>query len=159
MPVVNKSVRTSLLGLDVGARRIGVALASLEARLPRPLVTLSWDDNFFPALEQIIEAEAVGVLVVGLPRGLQGQHTAQTRAVESFTEELRQRISLPIYMQDEALTSKQAETELQGRGKTYNRAAIDALAATYILGDFLTEHREFGLPGQREQQEQREQHA
>jgi putative Holliday junction resolvase len=154
MPAVHKSTLAykSIVGLDVGNKRIGVALASLSARLPQPLSTLPWDDNFFSKLEGVIEKEAVGALVVGLPRGLQGQHTAQTQAVESFVEELRQRISLPIHMQDEALTSQHAEAELQARGKVYDRAAIDALAATYILGDFLTEHPVLDASGNPEQQ-------
>ncbi len=138
MPVTHRSV----LGLDVGAKRIGVAVASLEARLPHPLITLESDDTFWPALENIIEVEGVEIVVVGFPRGMQGQHTAQTEAIEAFTAELRQHVALPIHMQDEALTSKHAETELRARGKPYDRAAIDALAATYILEDFLGEQRE-----------------
>lgn len=135
----------SVLALDVGARRVGVAVADLTARLPRPLITLERDDTFFAALESIVEVEAVGALVVGFPRGMQGQHTNQTRAIEDFTVELRTHFPLPLHMQDEALTSKQAETELIARGKPYDRGAIDALAATYILEDFLGEHRELQL--------------
>jgi putative Holliday junction resolvase len=127
----------SVLGLDVGAQRIGIAAASLSAGLARPLTTLKHDDSFFPALQTIIETENAGTLVVGLPRGLDGQYTDQTRAVEAFTAELREHSGLPIHLQDEALTSKQAETELRSRGKPYGRGDIDALAATYILEDWL----------------------
>lgn len=133
---------SSVLALDVGAKRVGVAVASLAARLPRPLITLERDDTFFPALESIAEVEQAVALVVGFPRGMQGQHTAQTTAIESFTQELRQHFALPIHFQDEALTSKHAEAELKARGRLYDRGAIDALAATYILEDFLGEHRE-----------------
>lgn len=136
MPVTHRSI----LGLDVGAKRIGVALASLEARLPHPLITLTWDDTFFATLQNIVEVEGVESIVVGFPRGMQGQQTLQTQAIEAFTAELRQHVALPIHMQDEALTSKHAEDELRARGKPYDRAAIDALAATYILEDFLAEH-------------------
>lgn len=128
---------SSVLGLDVGAQRIGVAAASLAAGLARPLTTLQNDDGFLPALRSIIETENAEALVVGLPRGLDGQHTDQTRAVEAFTDELRQNCSLPVHLQDEAVTSKQAEAELQSRGKPYERGDIDALAATYILEDWL----------------------
>jgi len=132
---------SSVLGLDVGDRRIGVATASLAAGLPRPLTTLEHDDGFFTALQAIIDSENAGTLVVGLPRGLDGQHTDQTQAVEAFTEELRERCGLPVHLQDEAVTSKQAETELQARGKPYRRGDIDALAATYILEDWLAGQR------------------
>jgi putative Holliday junction resolvase len=128
--------------LDVGNQRIGVAVASLASRLPRPLVTLTRDDSFFPALQDIIESESVETLVVGFPRGLDGQHTEQTRDTEAFKAELSRRSNLPVHMQDEAVTSKRAEAELEARGKPYQRGDIDALAATYILEDFLAGHRE-----------------
>lgn len=133
---------TSVIALDVGDRRVGVAVASLAARLPRPLTTLLRDDNFFPKLSNIIAEESIAALVIGFPRGLQGQHTAQTRAIEDFSAELRQQVSVPLYMQDEALTSRQAETELNARGKPYIRGDIDALAATYILEDFLARNHD-----------------
>ncbi len=138
MPAAPKSA----LALDVGEQRVGVATASLTARLPRPLVTLKQGEDFLTKLNDIIKAENVEVLVVGLPRGLGGQHTDQTRAVEAFTDELRKHCELPVHLQDEAVTSKQAEAELQARGKPYTRGDIDALAATYILEDFLAGHRE-----------------
>ena len=84
MPTPNK-----ILALDVGDKRVGVAIASPEARLPRPLTTLQRGENFFEELRQIIRAEAVGELVVGLPRGLDGQSTGQTVATERFVDELR----------------------------------------------------------------------
>lgn len=130
---------SSILGLDVGSKRIGIAAASLTVRLPRPLTTLEWDDNFYAELQKLIRDEDVGELVIGLPRGLDGQQTSQTDAIEAFVAELKQITSLPIHMQDEALTSKHAEEELKARGKTYKREDIDALAATFILQDYLNE--------------------
>lgn len=131
---------SSVLALDVGAKRIGVAVASLAARLPRPLITLEQDDTLFPALQNIVEVEGVRALIVGLPRGLQGQHTAQTKTIEAFAQGLREHFPLPIHFQDEALTSKHAEAELRARGRPYDKGDIDALAATYILEDWLQEH-------------------
>lgn len=129
----------AVLALDVGSSRIGVAVASLEARLPRPLTTLSRaDDNLFDELASLIASENAVSLVVGLPRGLDGQTTEQTLATEEFVQELKQQVSLPVDMQDEAVTSRQAEAELEARGKPYRREDIDALAATYILQDWLT---------------------
>ena len=133
MPAASKSV----LGLDVGGKRIGVAVASMEARLPRPLMTLEQGDKLFDALEEVIQQEDAGALVVGLPRGLDGQHTAQTEEAQTFARGLGDRFGLPVHMQDEAVTSKQAEAELEARGKPYGKGDIDALAATYILQDWL----------------------
>jgi putative Holliday junction resolvase len=89
----------------------------------------------------VTEQGAVG-LVIGLPRGLDGQETAQTRAVREFAEQLKPAVQLPYYWQDEAVTSRQAEEELKSRGKPYQKGDIDALSATYILEDFLRDHPE-----------------
>ncbi len=131
---------SSVLALDVGARRVGLAVATVQARLARPLITLIQDETFFDTLASIIEVEGAQVVVVGFPRGMQGQHTSQTDAIESFVEQLKQHVALPIHMQDEALTSRHAEAELKARGRAYDKGDIDALAATYILDDFLQEH-------------------
>ena len=135
------AIPNSILGLDVGDRRVGVAAASLAARLPRPVTTLVRDDGFLTALQAIIDAEGAELLVIGLPRDLSGQSTAQTKATEAFAAELGRHYNLPVRLQDEAVTSRQAEAELKARGKEYKKADIDALAATYILEDFLAENQ------------------
>jgi putative Holliday junction resolvase len=129
----------SIVGLDVGNKRIGLAIASLSARLPRPLVTLLNDEVFTSRLLELITEESVISLVVGLPRNLSGDPTNQTAVVEAFVAKLQKEIDIPIHMQDEALTSRKAETELGARGKLYDKGAVDALAATYILEDYLHE--------------------
>lgn len=130
------------LALDVGSKRIGVAIASLSFKLPRPLYTLANDDDFIARLKRLIETEAIGVLVVGLPRGLDGQETGQTKYVREFVDQLKTQIELPINFQDEALSSARAEAELTARGKIYQKGDIDALAATFILEDYLLEPKE-----------------
>ncbi|MDB5185929.1 MAG: putative Holliday junction resolvase [Candidatus Saccharibacteria bacterium] len=132
---------SNVLALDVGERRIGVAVASLFARLPHPLVTLDNNDTFWNKLGQLITTEQVSVLVVGLPRGMSGQETAQTAYARDFARELESRVNLPVHLQDEALTSRQAEAELIATKKPYSKGDIDALAATYILSDFLGEYK------------------
>jgi putative holliday junction resolvase len=129
----------SIMALDVGERRIGVALAGVVARLPRPLVTLTHDANIWSGLEALIEREAVSIVVVGLPRNLQGDDTLQTAFSRQFAAELAKRITVPVHLQDEALTSHKAEAELRRHGKPYTKGDIDALAATYILEDYLAQ--------------------
>jgi len=131
---------SSIIALDIGEKRIGVAVASTIARLARPLTTLILDENFFTNLVEIISREDVSEIVVGMPRNLDGQPTSQTFFVETFVNELQQHTSLPIQFQDEAVTSRLAQEELEARGKTYVKADIDALAATYILQDYLDEN-------------------
>jgi len=135
----------AVLALDVGERRIGVALADLQTRLPSPLTTLERSDSIFHDIHRLIDEYGVTVLVVGLPRGLDGQHTRQTVAVEEFKSDLERTLSIPVYWQDEALTSQLAEDELKARGRPYKKEDIDALSAAYILEDFLRDHPEVAL--------------
>lgn len=132
-----QATNPSVISLDIGGARIGIALASLNARLPHPLMTLPNDDSFIHQLSQIIERESIQLIVVGLPRNLQGDSTKQTESVMEFVQLLKQRIKLPIYMQDEALTSIKAESELRLHGQKNKKADIDSLAATLILEDYL----------------------
>jgi putative Holliday junction resolvase len=125
----------SILSLDVGESRVGVAIANRIARLANPLTTLNNDDGFWAELDKIIQAESVDLIVVGLPRNLSGDETAQTTYVRKFAENLPKDM---VVFQDEALTSIKAEAELNKRGKPYAKGDIDSLAATYILEDYLT---------------------
>lgn len=129
------------MALDVGTVRIGVAVASADAQIPRPLLTLANGENFIEQLQQLIDNENIGRLVVGLPRGLSGQDTPQTVYVREFIENLQTAVDLPLSFQDEALSSTRAKQELEARGKLYQKGDVDALAATYILEDYLIENR------------------
>ena len=131
---------SSVLALDVGERRIGVALANSVSRLPGPLTTLINEGDIAEAIKQLVAEHQAAAIVVGLPRGLQGQETAQTQIVRQFGERLGPVVGVPLYWQDEAVTSHQAEKELKARGKPYEKADIDALSATYILEDFLRDN-------------------
>lgn len=128
----------NILAFDVGNSRIGVAVASHIARLARPLGVLDNDEKVWGQIDLLIKTENIGVLIVGLPRSLQGNDTDQTRIVRSFVSKLKQNTGLDVILQDEALTSRQAEAELHTRGKPYAKGDIDALAATYILEDYLS---------------------
>lgn len=132
----------TILALDVGERRIGVALASVQARLASPLTTLLRGESTPADIQALIDEHQAIAVVVGLPRGLDGQQTAQTIAVEEFYSILQQVLTVPLHWQDEAVTSRQAEAELEARGKPYQKADIDALSATYILEDFMRDHPE-----------------
>ena len=127
----------SILALDIGDRRIGVALADTVARLPQPLTVINRGRDCIDQIKHLVQQHAAVKLVAGLPRGLDGQQTEQTRLTLAFIAELKSLISVPLELQDEALTSVLAEKELAGRRASYTRADIDALAAAYILQDYL----------------------
>ncbi len=127
--------------LDVGARRIGVALASSIARLPAPYTTIDLGKVGNPRdeIKHIVDDNFVEVLVVGLPRDMGGYSTEQTQYALSFAKNLEEVLDIPIVMQDEAVTSVAAEDRLKNRGKPYQKADIDAEAACIILEDYFTQ--------------------
>ena len=133
---------SSILALDVGGKRIGVASANAVARIASPLTTIENNDDTMGMLQALVDKHDVEILVLGLPRGLNGQRTGQTETIEQFAEVVKKHIDLPLFWQDEAVTSRKAEAELKARAKPYRKEDIDALAATYILDDFLGEHPE-----------------
>lgn len=130
----------NVLALDVGSKRVGVAVTGGGISIARPLATLPREAaDFWQQLQAIIEEQAPEVLVLGLPRGLDGQETAQTAAVRHFADELVMYTTLPVQWQDEALTSVKATETLQARGVPYDKGEVDALAAAYILTDYVEE--------------------
>lgn len=131
----------NIIALDVGGARIGVALANYVARFANPLTTVQNDGQIWDSLAKIIKDEQVGKVVVGLPRNLSGDDTQQTTVARKFADEVSARFGVDVYLQDEALTSKKAEAELDKRGGKYQRGDVDALAATYILEDYLLENQ------------------
>lgn len=127
----------AIIGLDVGEKRIGVALARAGSSLPQPLVTLERNEGSIGVVQELIREHDIGNIVVGLPRGLDGQETQQTQKTRAFSDELAAATSLPIRLQDEAGTSLKAEEELRARGKPFAKGDVDALAAVFILSDYL----------------------
>ena len=126
-----------ILALDVGGVRIGVAMADAELKFANPLTTLINNEAIWDSLAGLIKENQVQTVVVGLPRSLQGHETAQTQICRDFAETASERLQIAVALQDEAATSVKAETELRSRNKPYEKADIDALAATYILEDYL----------------------
>lgn len=124
----------TVIGLDVGSVRTGVAIGNTLARLARPLATVDTND-FATQFTAIVSQEKPTVIVVGLPRNLAGDSTAQTVFVEDFAR--KHLAGQTVVWQDEAVTSQQAEAELTKRGKPFVKGDIDALAASYILQDYL----------------------
>jgi putative Holliday junction resolvase len=139
-----------IVGLDVGERRIGVAISDGTCTLARPMGVLlgtALDDKAVErAAEEIAriasEEEGVHTIVVGLPRRLDGSPNAMTTRVTAFASALEARVGLPVVLQDERLTSIEAETRLAEREKDWRvrKKQLDAAAAAIILQDYLDEH-------------------
>jgi putative Holliday junction resolvase len=135
------------LGVDHGRRRIGLALSDASGSLARPWKAI--DGRADPRRDATAIAaevaalarddEPVGVIVVGHPRRLNGEANAQTPIVERLVAELVALVAVPIVLQDERLTSHEAE-RLLARGERdwrKRKAQLDAMAAAVILQDYL----------------------
>jgi len=133
---------TTVMALDIGEQRTGVAIARAGLGIATPLQLLERSDDLPERVAELVKSESVTTLVIGLPRNLQGEKTDQTRAIEVQAAEIKRHVSVPVYFVDEALTSVKAKEELQAKGLQPKPGQIDMLAATYILEDFIREHRE-----------------
>lgn len=128
----------SLVCLDVGERRIGVALADTVVRIAVPYDTFEVDGSEVKAIAELVVREGASKLVLGYPRNQQGEATAQSEFVERFAEQLTD-IAEVVY-QDESLTSVTAEQRLKSRGRQFAKGDIDKEAASIILQDYLEQH-------------------
>ena len=126
----------SFVALDVGEKRIGVAVGDSGVRIAVPFLTIDVDGSEIEQIARIVINEKADTVVVGYPRNQSGEATAQTAYVEQFAEKLTD-IAPSLVFQDESLTSVLAEQRLQSYKKPYSKGDIDALAATMILQDYM----------------------
>jgi putative Holliday junction resolvase len=129
---------STLLAIDVGTKRIGVATADTIVPIAVPLTTIDVDGTELEKLAAIIKEKNVEKVVVGFPRNQSGNATDQTTVSEIFGK--RVMAYADIVFQDESLTSVMAEDRLKRSGKPYEKGDIDALAAAIILQDYLEIH-------------------
>lgn len=129
----------SFLSLDVGEKRIGVAVGDSSVRIAVPFETIEVDGNEINRIARLVINEKVDTVVVGYPRNQSGERTAQTDYVEDFAGQLED-IAPNLVFQDESLTSVLAEQQLKSYGKPYQKGDIDAQAAALILQDYLEQH-------------------
>jgi putative Holliday junction resolvase len=126
----------TIICLDVGEKRIGIAVADSSVRIAVPFETVDVDGKEIESIENILITEQADTIVVGYPRNQSCEPTAQTRYVESFAGKLRH-MPATIVFQDESLTSVMAEQQLAVHKRPYTKGDIDAQAAAIILTDYL----------------------
>lgn len=133
---------SNYIGIDVGEVRVGIAIARGDTKIANPLTTLAMQsDDFWDKLLEIIKSNDIAEIIVGLPRGLDGQDTKQTQIVRLFGDKLSVKFTLPIIWQDEAMTSVRAKQLLAGQKRPANKSDVDSLAASLILTDYLEQIR------------------
>lgn len=126
----------NFVALDVGLKRIGVAVADSDVKIAVPFETIEVDGSELERIAEIIVRENADTVVIGYPRNQQGEVTAQTGLVEQFASKLED-VATDIVFQDESLTSVLAEQQLSAHNKPYSKADIDSQAAAIILQDYL----------------------
>ena len=134
-----------VLGIDVGRRRIGLAISDRSRTLARPLTTLHVQtatavDVVGREIDRLAaEEDGLAEIIVGLPVRLDGSPNDETPRVAAFVDALRLRTSLPVRTGDERLTSHEAESRLALHERDWRKrkARLDAAAAAIILQDYL----------------------
>lgn len=130
-----------IIALDVGDRRIGVAMSDALGLTAQPVTVLtrSAPAADVEAVRQLVETHAAARLVVGLPLSMRGERGPQAQKVLSFVDALRQALAVPIELVDERLTTVEGERALRSAGASakQRKAAIDRVAAQLILQQYL----------------------
>ena len=132
------------LGIDYGQVRVGLAVTDPEGRMafPRPALLRTSRDALFTNLKALIEAESVEIVVVGLPLTLSGEDSLTTRQTRNFAESLARRITAPVHLIDERLSSAAAEAQLKEAGLCSRKmkSHLDSQAAVQILETWISQN-------------------
>ena len=135
-----------VLGVDVGERRVGLAISDASRTLARPLTTVKVT-NAADAVDRVAQAiatlaadeDGLDAIVVGLPKRLDGSPTTATPRVQAFIDALRARTTVRIVTEGEQLSSREAESRLSINERDWRKRKqkLDAAAAAIILQDYL----------------------
>lgn len=129
--------RKRILALDIGSKRIGLAISDPLGIIAQPYKTILFKNksDLLQQLKNIIEQEKVNTLVIGIPYTLKGAVSQKTQEVIEIKDYLKENLEINIVTEDERLTTVQAEQSLREMGKSPSRSRdkIDQLAAVHIL--------------------------
>jgi putative holliday junction resolvase len=132
------------LGLDIGDRRIGIAMSDPGQILASPVCTLirDNDETTIKHIMDIIEKNNVGKIIIGMPYSLRGYLNEQTTKVVNFTEKLKEKTDIPIEFIDERFSTVTAEQMMIQAGKKSDKRKEkrDSAAAALILQEYLDSH-------------------
>ena len=130
-----------ILGMDVGTKRIGLAISDPLGITAQGLETLQRQNKRtdFARLEQVIREHNVAEIVMGLPLRMIGGEGLQAEKMQAFAEEVRRRFRLPVHLWDERLTSAQANRLLRDTDMSIKRRGevVDQMAAVLILQSWM----------------------
>ena len=131
----------TVLALDYGSKRVGIALKPAGSDQVETVTTIDQDDQFWASLRALLRRYQPDQIVLGWPRDVDAAATNQTATVELFAKRLQEHTKLPVQLVDEFDSSNRAEQLLpKGLPLRKQRAMIDQYAAKIILQDYLQEH-------------------
>jgi len=132
-----------LLGVDHGDRRIGLALSDPIPMIASPLKTILVNNNqdAINAILDIVKEYDIVLVVIGLPIGMKGNETAQTKHVQKFADDLVEN-GIKVAMQDERLTSVSAKKSIieQNKKPSKEKGLVDQIAAAILLQQYIDRH-------------------
>jgi putative Holliday junction resolvase len=135
-----------ILALDVGEKRIGVAVSDELELLasPRGVIRRQSTAQALAAIERAVAEAGAGQVVIGLPVSFDGQLHAQAHAIQAFAAKLSRRLGVSVVFADETLSSVRAEEQLRAAGVRPERIRerLDAAAAALILQEYLEQRRD-----------------
>lgn len=142
-PVDDAAATTRVAGLDLGSRRIGVAVSDPLGLTAQPHSVIDRSAHFAGELGEIVRSEQVRKLVVGLPLTLEGREGPAAEGVRAEAAELESALGIPVEFWDERLTTVTAEKVLLESGMRRNarRKVVDKVAAAVMLQSYLDAHR------------------
>ncbi len=129
------------LGIDLGEARIGLAISDELGMLAHPLETIAVKIVADPIarIAEIVTRDKVGMIVLGMPRNMNGTYGPAAEKVKTFAQQLKERVACEIKLWDERLTTVAAQKSLHAGGKNakQSRAVVDQVAAQLILQGYL----------------------
>jgi putative Holliday junction resolvase len=133
-----------ILAIDYGDKRTGLAICDAGETIATPLAVIEGRELLVKKIIDIIETEEVAAVVLGLPFNADGSEGPQARRVRNFGARLTNRLDIPVYFQDERLSSFSAERKLADAQMTRKKKArrLDAVAAAEILQAFLEQKKD-----------------
>ena len=133
---MSQNLSYNLLALDIGDSKIGVARASVVAKIPQPLAKIANDENLLENLKKLTEEYQTNTIIVGVPRNMSGEETEQSKKIRNQVSNLKTKLKdINFIFVDESLSSVRAGDYIKVNN---SRADEDSISACYILEEYFT---------------------
>lgn len=130
------------LGLDLGSRTLGISISDITCTVATSYKTIKHNEEYNKLVNEVVslvKEEDIKAIVLGFPKNMDNTIGIKGKLSISFKEKLEKKLKIPVYLQDERLTTRQAESVLikNDTSRKKRKKVIDSLAATIILQSYL----------------------